>query len=516
MTTLAAPEQYLLELINRARLDPASEVPRDGLTDLNQYIATTTAGYPITADPKQPLAGSNLLAGVAEVHSDAMNTSKVLESTTKNGHNDAGDGGSPADRIAHAGYIQNQVAGVTYRNENIGMSYTTAPGALTDSQIWGMTRSQHEGLFKDDPSFNWGEGGGHRLAMLDDNMREVGIGVTSGTYKGNNAIFVTEEFGSSGTQSFLTGVVYNDKDGDHFYGMNEAVQGVTATVTNAAGGAVGSDATGSGGGWSVGEPGGTYAVTFSGGGLAAAVSATVEGGNRNAKLDLVNGNEIDASASTTLGGGAKDLRLLGIGNVNGTGNTQDNLLVGNKGNNALDGGAGLDTAVYAGGKATYAITVNANGTITVAGAEGTDTLTSIEKIQFADQTYLVNPTTGSVSINDVTITEGNAGTKVATFTVTRTGGTAAFDVNYATADGTATRRQRLRRELRHAATSPPARPPRPSRSPSTATPRSSRTRPSSSLCRTRPTAPPSATARASAPSPTTMPRRWPARSRSTT
>jgi len=45
---------------------------------------------------------------------------------------------------------------------------------------------------------------------------------------------------------------------------------------------------------------------------------------------------------------------------------------------------------------------------------------------------------GSISINDVTIAEGNAGTSIATFTVTRTGGTAAFDLTYATADGTAT------------------------------------------------------------------------------
>ena len=44
---------------------------------------------------------------------------------------------------------------------------------------------------------------------------------------------------------------------------------------------------------------------------------------------------------------------------------------------------------------------------------------------------------GSVTVSDVTVTEGNAGTKVATFTVTRTGGTAAFDLTYATADGTA-------------------------------------------------------------------------------
>ena len=45
---------------------------------------------------------------------------------------------------------------------------------------------------------------------------------------------------------------------------------------------------------------------------------------------------------------------------------------------------------------------------------------------------------GSVSINDVTISEGNSGTKVATFTVTRSGGTAAFDVNFATSNGSAT------------------------------------------------------------------------------
>ena len=38
----------------------------------------------------------------------------------------------------------------------------------------------------------------------------------------------------------------------------------------------------------------------------------------------------------------------------------------------------------------------------------------------------------------MTVTEGNAGTSLMTFTVTRTGGTGAFDVDYHTADGTAT------------------------------------------------------------------------------
>jgi microcystin-dependent protein len=48
------------------------------------------------------------------------------------------------------------------------------------------------------------------------------------------------------------------------------------------------------------------------------------------------------------------------------------------------------------------------------------------------------PVAGSVSIADVVITEGDAGTKLATFTLTRTGGTAAFDVSFSTANGTAT------------------------------------------------------------------------------
>ena len=61
-------------------------------------------------------------------------------------------------------------------------------------------------------------------------------------------------------------------------------------------------------------------------------------------------------------------------------------------------------------------------------------------------------TAGSVSINDVTISEGSGGTKVATFTATRSGGTAAFDVNVATAERDRhCRRRRLCRGLQHAA-----------------------------------------------------------------
>jgi hypothetical protein len=51
--------------------------------------------------------------------------------------------------------------------------------------------------------------------------------------------------------------------------------------------------------------------------------------------------------------------------------------------------------------------------------------------------HLNSGTPGSVVISDASVTEGNSGTTVETFMVTRTGGTAAFDVSFSTADGTA-------------------------------------------------------------------------------
>ena len=45
---------------------------------------------------------------------------------------------------------------------------------------------------------------------------------------------------------------------------------------------------------------------------------------------------------------------------------------------------------------------------------------------------------GSISINDVRISEGNSGVKLETFTVTRSSGTAAFDIGFTTSDNSAT------------------------------------------------------------------------------
>lgn len=61
-------------------------------------------------------------------------------------------------------------------------------------------------------------------------------------------------------------------------------------------------------------------------------------------------------------------------------------VTGGGGNDAIDGGAGLDTAVYEGPSSSYAVTRGASAwTVTDrTGAEGADTLTAVERVQFSD------------------------------------------------------------------------------------------------------------------------------------
>ena len=67
---------------------------------------------------------------------------------------------------------------------------------------------------------------------------------------------------------------------------------------------------------------------------------------------------------------------------------------GGAGNDIIDGGKGIDTAIYKDSSSAYTLTANDDGTVSVVHAvpsegftdEGSDTLTSIEKMQFSDQT----------------------------------------------------------------------------------------------------------------------------------
>ena len=67
---------------------------------------------------------------------------------------------------------------------------------------------------------------------------------------------------------------------------------------------------------------------------------------------------------------------------------------GGAGNDVIDGGTGVDTAIYKDSSSAYTLTANDDGTVSVVHTspsegftdEGSDTLTSIEKMQFSDKT----------------------------------------------------------------------------------------------------------------------------------
>jgi len=85
----------------------------------------------------------------------------------------------------------------------------------------------------------------------------------------------------------------------------------------------------------------------------------------------------------------------GAGDWKFTGNGLDNVITGGAGNDTLDGGTGNDTAAFHGDSTGYQI-VYGDGFVTVTdinaadGNDGTDTLTNIDHIRFADKTIDVS------------------------------------------------------------------------------------------------------------------------------
>ncbi|WP_394729212.1 M10 family metallopeptidase C-terminal domain-containing protein [Altererythrobacter sp. GH1-8] len=88
----------------------------------------------------------------------------------------------------------------------------------------------------------------------------------------------------------------------------------------------------------------------------------------------------------------------GSGNDQLIGNDVANRLTGGLGNDTLDGGSNVDTAVVSGNRAAYTVTQTSTGVFRVVGADGTDTLTNVEFLQFTDQTIRLLPGTG-ISVN---------------------------------------------------------------------------------------------------------------------
>jgi hypothetical protein len=259
MATPTAHEQYVLELVNRARLDPLAEAARYGI-DLNQGLSSGT----LNGTAKQPLAFNPLLIDAARDHSDWIIATDTFSHTGANGS-------SPGDRMKAAGYT---FSGSWTWGENIALRSGTITGSTAELL--------HEQLF---------ESPGHRVNLLNGNFREAGFGLSQGPYKGYTATALTENFAKSGSSVFLVGVTFDDSDGDRFYDPGEGLGDVALSIRNVSTGAVTNASTWSSGGYQLSLAPGSYEVTFSGGGLDASVKKSVSASAASARRAGADGDQ---------------------------------------------------------------------------------------------------------------------------------------------------------------------------------------------------------------------------------
>src|SRR6478609_5716732 len=288
-------QQAMLELINRARANGEAEAARLGLVGgLQEGPPGLNGEVTVITNTVQPLSWSPLLLNAAQTRADRLNNDDQFFS----GQSPHTWGGTtPAERIAAAGYPMDQgndyfgakttPSGFFPGPENEAAALSIGP--YTGKKLNSTLLNGHNVLFVD-PNI---PGRGHRLCTMCDFWREIGIGISTGTDFGQgnrwDSIYVVQNFGSQtkGTQfatPFITGVVYNDTNGNGLYTPGEGVGGVRVDVTGSNYFAISS----SSGGYSVPVPGnGTYTVTFSGGGQPTLQRTVTVTNLLNVKVDFV-------------------------------------------------------------------------------------------------------------------------------------------------------------------------------------------------------------------------------------
>ncbi len=272
-----AQDQYMLELLNRARLNPQAEADLLLAGNLNEGLPLGT----ISTTAKQPLAFNLKLFQAAQSHS--------LWMLANNTFAHAGANGSQVwNRATSAGYTWSTVG------ENLAWRGTTGiPNLTTEVGL------QHQDLFVDTGI----PGRGHRTNMMSANFREVGISAIAGVFTSNgtpyNSVITTQNFGKDfGTNAFLTGVTYTDKvTNDDFYTVGEGLGNIIVNAVS--NGQTFTTNSLSSGGYSLRLAPGTYSVTFGGDfnndGIAdTSIARTVIVGSENVKQDFATDTQFTA------------------------------------------------------------------------------------------------------------------------------------------------------------------------------------------------------------------------------
>ncbi|MCX7937681.1 MAG: CAP domain-containing protein [Chlorobi bacterium] len=262
-------EQLLLEYINRARANPPAEGERLATTtdpdvvasyqyfgiDVNR-VRTQFQSYPA----RPPLAFHPLLIQAARAHSRDMQQNDFQDHI-------GSDGSTPAQRLQRVGYGSSAIG------ENV-FAYARS--------MWHA----HCGF-----NVDWGGDNqqtlGHRRNIMNFDgpivYTEIGIGVIQDNNPATRVgpYIVTQNFGR-GSDVYIVGVVYRDRNGNGFYDIGEGLAGVTITPSRGNYYAV----TSTSGGYAIPVTGltGTITLTAQGGGITASKTVTLTG--TNVKVDF--------------------------------------------------------------------------------------------------------------------------------------------------------------------------------------------------------------------------------------
>lgn len=255
-------EQYFLELVNRARLNPAEEARLHEI-DLNEEL---TGEQTISPEPKQPLASSPVLSDVARSHSKWMIENNEFSHVGANGN-------SAIERAESAGYPS------SYVGENI--AWRGSNQEIKD--LVSLIDQLHKGLVTSP---------GHRTTLFNDEYQEIGVGLFSGQFTSDgkdwNAVMVSHGYGADfdNGNSFITGVAYDDLNENNFYDPGEGLPKITIKVTSPNDEFSATTTTMSAGGYQIEVPSGEYEVEFSGDKLETTVTEAVTVEDKNVKVDV--------------------------------------------------------------------------------------------------------------------------------------------------------------------------------------------------------------------------------------
>jgi len=287
-------EQLFLEYTNRARADAIVEANRlaadtqdnlqsiyqsFGITTANivgQYTASVTSGF--LDRHAQPLAFNAALLAAARLHSQDLLTNAFQgHISSANPPAPFQPGFTPSQRAAALGYQGSVGENVYSFAESIAHAHA---GFAVD---WGNETPSSPDY---NPAFA-GQGmqnpAGHRQNIHAGSYNEVGLGVLAGSNGSIGPLVVTQNFSSAGSV-MITGVVYQDLDGDAFYDPGEGQGGIRIDVQGEAFHAISAAS----GGYAIPVSGnGTYLVTFSGSGVETWSTQIVVANHANVKVDYV-------------------------------------------------------------------------------------------------------------------------------------------------------------------------------------------------------------------------------------